>query len=317
MAEISHVLNDQSINDSDRSVSLRKLFKQVEDWYERLPPEFTYNESRLTNMDVAGYGLHTQYCKVQILLRRALARPLNTRKRRYSQTTSDWGLRTSPDDSDTIIYRYALRIARLFVTYREAFGVEKTPSIMLDNAVLAATAMIAHLSHAEGSVNEVQHDTLWLRQLIRGMETVQPHFPIIGRMLETLKQINGNSSLGNLLQSSHRGSTVAPPVREHCSPISSQFVSNPPVQTQPCQNRDQSAPSQSTDSIPIVEIPRDTMGLEETETDKLWETFDMEIDSSMFFAGGLDNFVFDLPPLDASMSTLTQAASRRRPNIIY
>lgn len=146
MAEISHVLNEQFIGDCDRATSLRRLLGQMEAWYKSLPCEFSYNENRLVNMDLAGYGLHTQYCKVQILLRQALSRPRNSRKRQHSQFACDkdtWALSV---DSDITIYRYALRIARLVVTYREAFGVEQIPSIMLDNAVVAATEMIEHIS---------------------------------------------------------------------------------------------------------------------------------------------------------------------------
>jgi hypothetical protein len=288
MAEISHVLNDQSNGDFDRSESLRKLSKQVEDWYEGLPPELTYNESRLTNMDMSGYGLHTQYCKVQILLRRALARPLNTRKRRYSQTTSDWRSQASSDDLDAVIYRYALRVARLLVTYREAFGVEKIPSIMLDNAVVAATVMIAHLNNA-GNLDKMQKETLWLRQLMKSIETLQPHFPIVGRMLDALKQICGSGLLCSILPSANRGSTNAPP-RE--LPMASQY---------------QDLSSTSNDV-------RGDSGVVDGGRDVTWDVFDMETDSSMFFAGGFDNFVFDLPLQEALIpsSNFAQVAGRRQ-----
>jgi hypothetical protein len=283
MAEISHVLNDKSIGDSDRSTLLRKLFKEVEEWYEKLPPELTYNESRLTNMDLAGYGLHTQYCKVHILLRGALSKGLNTRKRRYSQTTSDLGSRTSSDDSDIIIYRYAVRIARLFITYREAFGVEKMPSIMLDNAVVAATAMITHLNNA-GSLGEMRPETLWLRQLVRGMETVQPHFPVVGRMLDALKQICGNGPLCNIL------------------PLATRALMNAPHEL--------SAPSQPKDLSSKYNDAREFPGAVGSGRDLTWDAFDMGIDSNMFFAGGFDNFVLDLPSLEASISGMAQSGIR-------
>jgi len=279
MAEISHILNDKSIGDSDRSTLLRKLFKEVEEWYEKLPPELTYNESRLTNMDLAGYGLHTQYCKVHILLRRALSKTLNTRKRRFSQTTSDWESRSSSDDSDIIIYRYAVRIARLFITYREAFGVEKMPSIMLDNAVVAATAMITHLNNT-GSLGEMRPETLWLRQLVRGMETVQPHFPIVGRMLDALKQICGNGPLCNILPLPTRASTNVP--------------------------TELSAPSRPKVLSSRYNEVREVPAVVGSGQDLNWSAFDMGIDSNMFFAGGLDNFVFDLPQSETSVSGTVQ-----------
>ncbi|CAK7205373.1 hypothetical protein SEUCBS139899_008143 [Sporothrix eucalyptigena] len=271
MAEISNVLNERSLSDDERSVSLRQLFREVDVWYRSLPPELTYDEHRVINMEPAAYGLHTQYCKVQIFLRRALAgrlpaevqpQPtspqtttqtqthispppppslqahrgsLSHRKRQRSAivestvagshavsdsppsvTSTIPSLpslatgtpMTHPRSDSTSIYQYGFRIARLVVTYREAFGVEKIPSIMLDNAVVAATAMIGHLNNlaeqaaetnAKTPMGDLQRDTIWLRQLLVSIETVQPHFPIIGRMLESLKRICGNGPLSSLL----------------------------------------------------------------------------------------------------------------------
>ncbi|KAF2020083.1 hypothetical protein BU24DRAFT_477225 [Aaosphaeria arxii CBS 175.79] len=208
MAQVSHVLNEQSISDFDRSDSLRKLLKQIEEWYDDLPPGMTYDDRGLTNMDLAGYGLHSQYCKVQNLVRQALATPQNTRKRRRSQLTSDVSPPATATDSKSIIYQYALRTARLVVTYREVFGTEKIPSIMLDNAVVAATTMIEHLNEA-GNLDEMRHEVTWLRHLIKSMELVQIHFPIIGRMLDSLKQICGSGPLSTMLSPVHRGSVEA------------------------------------------------------------------------------------------------------------
>lgn len=276
MAEISNVLNERSLSDDERSVSLRQLFREVDVWYRSLPPELTYDEHRVINMEPAAYGLHTQYCKVQIFLRRALAgrlpaqaspqapseqqpqqpRRMQTHRGSHSHrlrqrstvvestvggshivsdsspatasstvsslaSPSAYGTSTSYSQSDsTSIYQYGFRIARLVVTYREAFGVEKIPSIMLDNAVVAATAMIGHLNNVAESLDlgnlsasatspgtntmsnqlaDLQRDTTWLRQLLVSIETVQPHFPIIGRMLESLKRICGNGLLSTLL----------------------------------------------------------------------------------------------------------------------
>ncbi|KAH6972847.1 hypothetical protein BKA56DRAFT_555751 [Ilyonectria sp. MPI-CAGE-AT-0026] len=279
MAEISQVLNEHSIDNSDRTASLRKLFGQVEEWYESLPPELTYNENRLTNMDLAGYGLHTQYCKVQILLRRALAKPSISRKRRHSQITGDSAIRTSSDDSEVIIYQYALRVARLVVTYREAFGMEKIPSIMLDNAVVAATAMIEHLNKAE-NVNEIQRQTTWLRQLVKSMESVQPHFPIVGRMLESLKQICGGGLLSIMFPSTHWDLTEGPSQEASAS--------NPLPELNSGSNLTQD------DSFVAGSGP------------DFWDCFDTEITRGGFASGGFDSSLLDLLPSEVLISGLAQ-----------
>lgn len=205
MAQISHVLNDQSINEADKTASLRELHKKIEEWHDGLPAPLMYDENRLTDMDLPGYGLHSQYCKVQIFLQQGLRRgSLNWRKRTHAQLADEsTALQASPDDSDAVIYQYALRIARLVVTYREAFGLEEIPSIMLDNAVVSATVMIQHLNKTSNA-NEVQHRSLWLRQLVRSLESMQPHYPIISRMLDSLRQICGSGPLKGIFQSQRR-----------------------------------------------------------------------------------------------------------------
>ncbi|KAH7142130.1 fungal-specific transcription factor domain-containing protein [Dactylonectria macrodidyma] len=278
MAEVSHVLNDQSIADSDRSTSLRKLTKKIEEWYESLPPELAYNENGLTNMDMAGYGLHTQYCKVQILLRRAFSRSSNTRKRRHSQITNDTGPATLSEESTVIGYDYALRIARLIVTYREAFGMEKIPSIMLDNAVVAATAMIRHLDKPD-SLGETKQQTIWLRQLVKTMESVQPHFPVVGRMLDSLRQICGNGPLCNMFHFVHRQSTDAL--------IHEEMVPN--------QHLNLSGSSNALDGFLALG----------SDLDSAWDGFDMTIAQDIFPAGGLHDSVLDLVPSEALISSLS------------
>ncbi|KAJ4322153.1 hypothetical protein N0V84_004988 [Fusarium piperis] len=104
MAEISQVLNDQSITDSHRITLLRQLSKDVDEWHDSLPPELAYIENRLTGMDPAGYGLHTQFCKVQILVKQALLTHPNPRKRRHSQMASSEDVQTSSDESQAIIF---------------------------------------------------------------------------------------------------------------------------------------------------------------------------------------------------------------------
>ncbi|KAH6871227.1 fungal-specific transcription factor domain-containing protein [Thelonectria olida] len=280
MAEISHVLNDGSIEDSDRSNLLLRLFKQVEEWYESLPPELAYSEDRPTSTGLPGYGLHAQFCKVQILVRRALARPLNTRKRRYSQITSEKDDWTSTHDSHAMVYKYALRIARLVITYREAFGLEKIPSIMLDNAVLAATAMIEHLSKAD-NVNNMQYQMTWLRQLVKSLESMQPHFPIIGRMLDSLRQICGSGTVSNIFTPAHRDSTNAPA-------------------------HDLSAPRQSLDVSSDSNNMQDNSIAVDHSSNFVWGAFDLESSLGVLPSGGFDDAILNLPLPEAFMSSLAQ-----------
>lgn len=283
MAAITHVLNETSISDLDKSSTLRELFKQMEEWYDSLPSELTYDENRLTSMNLAGYGLHAQYCKLQILLRRALARPPNVRKRRHSRTLDDGIAQVSSDDPTVIAYQYALRIARLVVTYREAFGMEKMPSIMLDNAVVAATAMIGHLNRAD-SVDEVKHEMVWLRQLVKSIESVQPHFPIAGRMLDSLKQIRGSGTLLGRLPQAPQTLTDAP-----LQDFPAQYQSLDPRTT---------ADNTKNNSLGLVNGP-----------DSIWNSFDTGIAPDIFSSRGFDDFITSLTPSEAWVSNWPQSVS--------
>ncbi|KAI8937409.1 hypothetical protein NX059_005134 [Plenodomus lindquistii] len=281
MAQVSHVLNEESISDSDRHDLLRGLLGQVEDWYKNLPSEMTYDENRLTNMELAGYGLHTQYCKVQILLRQALAKPQNTKKRRHSQITNDMDFQASADESKALIYHYALRTARLVVTYREVFGTEKIPSIMLDNAVVAATTMIRYLTEA-GNAHEMRSQVTWLRQLIRSMELVHMHFPIVGRMLDSLRQICGSGPFRSMVLSPHAGSTEA-------------FSHQPQVVSQ---SLDLDSMSHNTIDDPFA------FGL---DSDMLWDFFDTNSVADLFSSGRVGDSHLSLPSSSATISNFAQA----------
>ncbi|KAJ4243999.1 hypothetical protein NW762_014612 [Fusarium torreyae] len=260
MAEISQVLNDKSIADSQRIALLPQLISDMEEWSEKLPPGLAYKENSLTGMDPAGYGLHTQYCKVQILVRRALARKIKAGKRRHSEISVDEDTRGSSDDSQAMIYQYALRTARLVVTYREAFGLEKIPSIMLDNAVVAATALIQH-ADSEYTSDSTQKTAVWLRQLLKSLELVQPHFPIVGRMLESLKNISGHDPAPGV---------VAPAASSVTAPASEPRVN----------------PRLSTDIVPVSSFLENIPNLSNfPNPDTAWENFDLDRALEDFSAG--------------------------------
>jgi len=201
MAEISHILNNCPDTDSQAASDLSDLIAELQDWYNNLPPKLAYQDTRLADMDMTGYGMHTQYCKVQILLNQAPIQPPNTRKRKFSQIDHDQPKGRSSGESRQIVYQNAFRIVRLVVTYREIFGVEKIPSIMLDNAILGATCLIDHLIDQPHITNQYNRDLQWLRSLIKTLEALQPHFPITKRMLATLEQMTEGTSLVNLFRS--------------------------------------------------------------------------------------------------------------------
>ncbi|KAM0187488.1 hypothetical protein ACHAPI_011123 [Fusarium lateritium] len=271
MADINNSLNDSSLTDAARCDLLRELSNKLDEWYEQLPPELTYGEDRLTSMHLAGYGLHTQFCKVQILVKRALGKSWSQGNNSWhSRILSDQDTRELPEHSQASVYMYALRIARLVVTYQEVFGLEKVPSILLDNAVVAATLMMEHLNKP-GNEQDRQKHTNWLRQLVISMEAVQLHFPIVGRMLDTLSQGCGQGIVSNIFSSNRRASTSAIP---HPRPLAHQVS---------------------------MELDYGHLGTPQTpvplrfDPDIAWEGFDLDSALGVLSSGGFDDSILGLP----------------------
>lgn len=277
MAEASNVLNEHSSGHLERNTSLHQLIEDIDEWQKALPTELIYDETLLSSMNLAGYGLHTQYCKLQILLRQALANPSNSRKRRYSEITPAESTSQPSKDSISATYPYALRIARLVVTYREVFGMEKIPSIVLDNAVVAATAMIKHLSSID-SHNRAEREIMWLRQLLRSLESLQPHFPIVRRMLDSLRRMCATSSLSGVIPSPPQDSAdmirEVPPLGQHAH--------------------------LSTDDI---ETFGDVFG---DEMDNTWKYFDPAVTAVDIPPLGVYDFLFHLPAAESLKSKIPQ-----------
>lgn len=274
MAKISQTLNDQTMAKSEKLTMLRRLLEQVEEWDRTLPPHMAYDENRVTNMDLAAYGLQTQYCKVQILLRRALAEMTNSKKRRHSQMDSGVSPRESLDDSDTTTYQYGFRIARLVVTYREAFGLEEIPSIMLDNIVFGATVMIKDL-RPDSNAEEIRLRDMWLRQLMRSLEDMRPHYPIVSRMLDSLNQMcSGTGSCHGVVQ-------PVPTQREAPRP--------------PANNMAQSMQRKNFD-MASARMPHDNAITTNGLVDNTWN-FDMDNVMNVFSSGGFSDSFHYLSPL--------------------
>lgn len=281
MSEINHSLNDKSLTDAARCELLQVLSSELDEWYEQLPLELKYREDRLTSMDLAGYGLHTQFCKVQIFVKRALSKSWNPGNRQYSQILSSQDTRELPSHLQASVYMSALRIARLVVTYQEVFGLEKVPSIVLDNAVVAATLMIQHLNKPENDQDRESHSA-WLRQLVISMESVQPHFPIVGRMLDSLKQVCGQGIVSDIFSPERRASTSVAPRHQPLGNEVSMDLIYGNLGTPP-------------NSIRLGFNP-----------DIAWEEFDLDSALGVMSSGGFDNSILGLPPSEVLVQNSEQ-----------
>ncbi|KIW98469.1 uncharacterized protein Z519_00130 [Cladophialophora bantiana CBS 173.52] len=188
IAEITALLNRPSPMQASTLSRLSELDEKLRRWYTLLPADIALDYSNVSGLDAVAYGLHMQYLRVQMLLH---SLPISThRKRKQGEGTDqppvlrNWTAETSRQ----LVHHNAVKIAQLGITYRQIFGVEKTPSVMLDNLYVAATILISDLLGAEpSSVDE--NGLRWLRLLDEMMKDLQPHFHITARMRRTLARI--------------------------------------------------------------------------------------------------------------------------------
>jgi hypothetical protein len=191
MSEVGAFLNTSPNADQSTVNRLSELDSQLVSWYAALPPELAVDENDVANLDPRAFGLHMQYCRVRMLLHRGSIIG-SSRKRKYdgnqSQTLvlNGW----THEKSQQLVYRNALRIARLGVTYRNIYGIENTPSVMLDNLYMAARTLITQLLwQPEEDSRASEADVEWLKLLDDILEALQVHFPITIRMRKTLSQL--------------------------------------------------------------------------------------------------------------------------------
>ncbi|KIW32992.1 uncharacterized protein PV07_04497 [Cladophialophora immunda] len=187
LAEITALINDQASIDNRTIDRLSELEQGLRHWHKNLPASIALDQNNISALDSAAYGLHMQFLRVQILLHSLPS--VNSRKRKHSDhgyaspnpVLRGW----SPEASQEVLHHNAVTIIQLAVTYRETFGVETTPSIVLDNLFVAATALIAHLRRLPPqSIDDT--GVHWLKLADEMLEALQVHFHITARMRRTL-----------------------------------------------------------------------------------------------------------------------------------
>ena len=188
LAEITAILNSTLPLRRDTIDRLSELDGQLRQWYCALPAALALHDDKISNLDAVAYGLHMQYLRVQILLHSLPGSKPMLRKRDdcHDQTSVLRGW--TSEASNRLVHLNAVKIARLGITFRQIFGVEKTPSVMLDNLYLAATTLVSSILRAENPSSS-WNDVRWLRLLDEMMQDLQVHYRITTRMRRTLGRL--------------------------------------------------------------------------------------------------------------------------------
>ncbi|OBT85985.1 hypothetical protein VE02_06380 [Pseudogymnoascus sp. 03VT05] len=183
MADICDILNSSRPLNDDAKNRLLEHNANLQIWLDKLPVGFVYDEPNTADLDPTAYGIHMQYCKVQILVQQA------------------------SDGDDAAVgtprfrtYDAAIRIIRLLLIYRQIHGTERIRSVMLDAVNLALETLVDQYLQHRDLIETRKHDIQWLHLAIKSMIDIQPHFPIIGRLLNSLAVVVEGTLLSSLFR---------------------------------------------------------------------------------------------------------------------
>ncbi|KFY92971.1 hypothetical protein V498_04641 [Pseudogymnoascus sp. VKM F-4517 (FW-2822)] len=183
MADICDVLNSSRHLNDDAKNRLSQYSVNLQSCLDKLPVGFVYNEPSAADLDPTAYSVHMQYCKVQILV-----------------LQSSDGDDVADESRRVHIYDAAIRIIRLLLIYRQIHGTERIRSVMLDAVNLALETLVDQYLQHRDLIETRKHDIQWLHLAIKSMIDIQPHFPIIGRMLNSLAAAVEGTPLASLFR---------------------------------------------------------------------------------------------------------------------
>jgi hypothetical protein len=190
MAEACDILNSSVLLDEEAISQLRQLDTCIQRWRQDLPPGFQWVDHNAADLDPTAYGVHMQYCNVQILIQQALLRVQDQEPLEHNSGAAQ--------TTQQRIYNSAIDIIRLLLTFRHVHGAEKVPAIMLENTNLALGALIDHYLRHPSPSEHRDRDFQWLRLAIASMAHICSQFPIIDRMLDSWREVVKSTPLLSL-----------------------------------------------------------------------------------------------------------------------
>ncbi|RVX70490.1 hypothetical protein B0A52_05141 [Exophiala mesophila] len=193
MSEITSIFNGPLNDSSNGTGRLSEVDQALRNWHDSLPADLCLDVNNIAGLDTIAFGLHMQYLRIQMLLHSLPTTNDKKRKQTHSgeepAVLQNWTVQSSRQ----LVHGNAIKIAQLGNTYRSIYGVENTPTIMLDSIYMAATALVSDILRSpETTVDE--NDLSWLRILDEMMKELQVHFPITLRMRKTMSRITKGCS---------------------------------------------------------------------------------------------------------------------------
>jgi hypothetical protein len=197
-SEISDIFNCPSLVDEQTIRRLLEVDARLHSWHDSLPHALKSSDGYGTQLHPCVFALHMQFCGIQILVYRT---SIMTRRKFSPAAFSEeeiCRLRGHTLQQSRSTYHYnAVRIARLLATFKKKVGLERVPTVMLDNIYIATIALISYVSRSASTGEEFEADIQWIVLLLDALEALQMHYPVAVRMRLTLSDVLQRSWLAN------------------------------------------------------------------------------------------------------------------------
>lgn len=205
MLDIIEILNEPPEDRRpDRMLRLCSCEMKIQSTFDGLPPEFSFEDGRIDELDADAYAPYMQYLGIQIMIHRNMAK---TGDLDFSANSGEMQPK-SLDHIHAVMHENAVRIAKLVQYFQQIFGVEGMVTVMLDNVFVAAVALISHILRIQQQARPIDKDTRWLQSLSQALVSVEKHYPITRNMRSSLAQMVTNTSISHIFP--YKNSTTSP-----------------------------------------------------------------------------------------------------------
>jgi Fungal specific transcription factor domain len=201
-SEISDIFNCPSLVDEQTIRRLSEVDTRLHSWYDSLPAVLKSSDGHGTELHPHTFALHMQFCGIQILIYRTSI--MTTRKFSPAAFSEEeiCELRGQTIQQSRSTYYYnAVKIARLLAAFKEKVGLERVPTVMLDNIYIATIGLISYVSRSTNAGEGFEADIKWMILLLDALEALQTHYPVAVRMRLTLSDVLRRSWLANSFNS--------------------------------------------------------------------------------------------------------------------
>lgn len=197
-SEISDIFNCPSLVDEQTIRKILDVDARLHSWYASLPSPLKWNDASDMELRPCAISLHMQFYGIQILVYRT---SIMTRRKFSSAAFTEeeiCELRGFTLQQSRLAYHdNAIKIARLLEVFRKIVGLERVPTVMLNNLYIAAIALISYVSKSGSTRGGFESDIQWMISLLDALEALQNHYSVAIRMRLTLSDVLRRSWLAS------------------------------------------------------------------------------------------------------------------------